>query len=351
MYVLFLLLYSPFCSRKNITTRTDRSLSFLHLNLLRHQTNAQQFRDKHLSILAQNAYALAKRVHKLEAANATQSQENRAQEAENGKLRTELAALRAQNARLNQTSHPTHLAATLQPSRPSHRPSSSVLGGSSTHVDATRTNDSLRNPIRQRQSHGDPPTMPDSTLESTQYGVQQASPSRFTNILHGVRTRDQPGSIAKLPRRHLEIERGNTRQAVASSLNAAAVRQSKRRREGRPTPPALTLKRSRRIPPPALVPKRASRAQPSVVAASRAQRSAPRFTSSKPTATAELSRFARGAGSNSIRGNLLRGTSTQQPGDWQRRVSSVPRPSATPDRLGKNAQRRNRHGSNPLARW
>lgn len=78
-----------------------------------------------------------------------------------------------------------------------------------------------------------------------------------------------------------------------------------------------------------------------------------RFASSRATKLTGVSRFARGAASSAV-APVVQQMSTvgRELGAWQRKVSSVPRPSATPDRLGRRPVKRLKQGLNPVApRW
>lgn len=76
--------------------------------------------------------------------------------------------------------------------------------------------------------------------------------------------------------------------------------------------------------------------------------------SSRATRVTALSRFARGAAGAA--GSGLSGKADalpkRQPGDWQRRVSTVPRPSVTQDRLARRPAKRARPNDSPMGqRW
>lgn len=78
-----------------------------------------------------------------------------------------------------------------------------------------------------------------------------------------------------------------------------------------------------------------------------------RFASSSATKLTGISRFARGAASGAVAPpDRETSAARMEPGAWQRKVSSVPRPSATPDRLGRRPVKRFKQGFNPVApRW
>lgn len=78
-----------------------------------------------------------------------------------------------------------------------------------------------------------------------------------------------------------------------------------------------------------------------------------RFASSRATKLTGTSRFARGTASSAVAPAMQEGNAIgKELGAWQRKVSSVPRPSATPDRLGRRPLKRFKQGFNPVApRW